>query len=249
MSRLARLFQVKHFLLLFILIALDYRQRFREEHGRALELQNQLAQAQLQAMKTQLQPHFLFNALNTVAMMVRRKKSTEAIGVIANLSEMLRNNLQQNPRQWITLAEELNLVNQYLAIEKARYSERLWVEQRIAPDTLPLRVPNLILQPVVENAFKHGIAHCLSPARLEISAHREKRRLVIEVFNTGPALPAGWNLHGHRGIGLGNTVNRLMYLYQGNFRFQISEQDGGVLVRVVLPVEEGVAKPSTNAYR
>ncbi|MGB3850660.1 MAG: histidine kinase [Tunicatimonas sp.] len=237
-----------YFLLLFILVALDYRRRFREEQARVAGLQNQLAQTQLREMKTQLQPHFLFNALNTVAMMVRRKKATEAIGVIASLSEMLRSNLQRKPQQWITLAEELNLVNQYLAIEQVRYADRLRVEQRIAPDALPLRVPNLILQPLVENAFKHGIARSLSAARLEISARQEGQRLVIEVFNTGPALPAGWNLHDRRGIGLGNTVSRLMHLYQGDFRLQISEQDGGVRVRMVLPVALVADKSAVSGW-
>lgn len=232
------------FLLLFILMALDYRQQFRDEHGRALELQNQLSQAQLRAMKEQLQPHFLFNALNTIAMMVRRRKGTEAVSMIAHLSEMLRSNLNRKQNQWVTLREELHLIDRYLAIEKARYPDRLKVTQRIAPDTLARPVPNLILQPVVENAFKHGIAQSLHHARLEISTYAEKQQLVLEVFNTGPALPDGWNLHDHQGIGLGNTVNRLTRLYRGNFRFQISEQEDGVLVRMVLPTREAVAASS-----
>ena len=129
-----------------------------------------------------MQPHFLFNALNTISMMVCREKPTEAIEMVANLSELLRSNLQRKQQQWITLKEELKLVGQYLTIEEARYPNRLHITQRIAPDTLPLRVPNLILQPVVENAFKHGIAQSLSPARLDISTHLEKQRLIIEVF-------------------------------------------------------------------
>ena len=226
-----------YFLIVFILLALDYRQRFRDEHMLALELQHQLAQSQLQTMKMQLQPHFLFNALNTIAMMVRRKKSSEAIGMIANLSEMLRNSLNRKRQPLVPLHEELHLIEQYLAIEKVRYQDRLRVTQRIQPASLPLLVPNLILQPVVENAFKHGIAKSLHHARLEISTRIEDQQLVLEVFNTGHALPDGWNLHDHQGIGLGNTVSRLMRLYRGNFRFQITEQEDGVLVRMVLPVE------------
>ncbi len=227
-----------YFLILLVLLALDDRQRLRDEQVLALELQHQLSQSQLQTMKMQLQPHFLFNALNTIAMMVRRKKSTEAVGMIANLSEMLRNNLRQKRKQFIPLQEELHLIDQYLAIEKIRFQDRLQVTQRIAPTSLPVLVPNLMLQPVVENAFKHGIAKSLHHARLEIRTRVEQQTLVLEVFNTGHALPDGWNLHDHQGIGLGNTVNRLMRLYRGNFRFQITEQEDGVLVRITLPVME-----------
>ncbi len=226
-----------YFVILLGLLILDHRQRFRDEHVRALELQNQLTQSQLQALKSQLQPHFLFNALNTIAMMVRRNRRDEAVSMIASLGQMLRSHLDRK-QPWVTLQQELHLVDQYVSIEKARYQDRLRVTQCIAPDTLTLRVPNLILQPLVENAFKHGIAHCLGVAHLKISARQEKRRLVLEVFNSGQPLPGGWNLQSHQGVGLGNTVNRLMRLYQGNFRFQISEQDGGVLVRMELPVEE-----------
>ena len=226
-----------YFLVLFILLALDYRQRFRDEHMLTLELQHQLTQSQLQAMKMQLQPHFLFNALNTITMMVRRKKSREAIEMITNLSEMLRNSLSRKRQPMILLQEELRLIDQYLAIEKVRYQDRLRVTQRIEPASLSWRVPNLILQPVVENAFKHGIAKSLHHARLEIDTRVEHQQLVLEVFNTGHALPKGWNLHHHQGIGLGNTVSRLMRLYRGNFRFQITEQEDGVLVRMVLPAE------------
>ena len=227
-----------YYLIIGILLALDYRQRFRDEHVLALELQNRLAQSQLQAMKMQLQPHFLFNALNTIAMMIRRKKPAQAIEMIASLSEMLRNSLSQKRKQFIPLQEELHLIDQYLAIEKARFQDRLQVTRRIQPASLALLVPNLILQPVVENAFKHGIAKSLHHARLEINTWVEGQQLVLEVFNTGHALPDGWNLHSHQGIGLGNTVSRLMRVYRGNFRFQITEQEDGVLVRMVLPVEQ-----------
>ena len=225
-------------LTLLILLALDYRQKFQDERLQTLALQAQLSQSQLQAMKIQMQPHFLFNALNTIAMMVRRRKSSEAVGMIASLSEMLRNSLDRKQKQWVTLQEELHLIEQYLAIEQVRYQDRLQITQRIEPASRSVLVPNLILQPVVENAFKHGIAQTLHHARLEISTHIEKQQLVLEVFNTGHALPNGWNLYDHQGIGLGNTVNRLIQLYHGHFRFQITEQEDGVLVRMVLPVKE-----------
>ncbi len=228
-----------YFVILFVLLTLDHRQQFRDEHVRALELQNQLTQSQLLALKSQLQPHFLFNALNTIAMMVRGNRRDEAVGMIASLGQMLRSHLDRK-QPWVTLQQELHLIDQYLSIEKARYQDRLQVTQRIASDVLSARVPNLILQPLVENAFKHGIAHCLGEAHLKISARQEGPRLVLEVFNSGPPLPDGWNLQKHQGVGLGNTVNRLTHLYRGDFRFQMREQEGGLLVRMELPVEEEV---------
>ncbi len=235
-----------YFVVLFVLLMLDHRQRFRDEHVRALELQNQLTQSQLQALKSQLQPHFLFNALNTIAMMVRGNRRDEAVAMIASLGQMLRSHLDRK-QPWVTLQQELQLVDQYVSIEKVRYQDRLRVTQCVAADVLSARVPNLILQPLVENAFKHGIAHCLGAAQLKISAWQEGSRLVLEVFNSGQPLLGGWNLHSHQGIGLGNTVNRLMRLYRGNFRFQMREQAGGLLVRMELPLDGHYASSGKQA--
>ncbi len=193
-----------------------------------------------------MQPHFLFNALNTIAMMVRGNRSNEAVTMIASLGQMLRSHLDRK-QPWVTLQQELHLVDQYVSIEKARYQDRLRVTQCIAPDVLSVRVPNLILQPLVENAFKHGIAHCLGVAHLRISARQEGRRLVLEVFNSGQPLPEDWNLQKHQGIGLGNTVNRLMRLYQGDFRFQMREQADGLLVRMELPLDGHYASSGKQA--
>ncbi|MEQ9441910.1 MAG: histidine kinase [Cyclobacteriaceae bacterium] len=226
-----------YFLILFILFALDYWHRFRDEQVISLELQNRLVESQLNNMKMQMQPHFLFNALNTIAMMVRKNNASEAISMISSLSEMLRNSLSRKRQQFITLEDELRLIDQYLNIEKVRYQDRLTVEQSIQPEALPVRVPNLILQPIVENAFKHGISNSMQEARLSISAQIENGKLVMEVFNTGNQLPAGWHLTRHQGIGLGNTINRLMQLYRGHFKFQINEREDGVAVRMVLPLD------------
>nr|WKN37477.1 histidine kinase [Tunicatimonas sp. TK19036] len=226
-----------YFLILFVLFALDYWHRFRDEQVISLELQNRLVESQLSNMKMQMQPHFLFNALNTIAMMVRKNSTTEAITMISSLSEMLRNSLSRKRQQFITLEDELRLIDQYLNIEKVRYQDRLTVEQNIQPEVLSLRVPNLILQPIVENAFKHGISQSMQQARLSILAQVENGKLVMEVFNTGNQLPDGWHLTRHQGIGLGNTISRLMQLYRGNFKFQINEKEDGVAVRMVLPID------------
>jgi len=219
----------------FVLIALETRQWYRNERLLAQELKNQLSAGQLNRLKLQMQPHFLFNALNTIAMMVRKNNQAEAIDMLSSLSDMLRNSLSQNRQTFISLQDELQLIDQYLKIEKTRYQDRLTVEQSIQKEALPIKVPNLILQPIVENAFKHGVSQSLQPARLIISAQLEKNRLVMEVFNTGNQLPEDWNFISHQGIGLGNSINRLVQLYQGNFKFQINEREDGVLVRIVVP--------------
>ncbi|WKN43083.1 sensor histidine kinase [Tunicatimonas pelagia] len=224
-----------YWIILLVLLALENRHRYHSERLISRELQNQLSEGQLDQMKLQMQPHFLFNALNTIAMMVRKNDQPAAITMLSSLSEMLRNSLSQNRQAFVPLKDELQLIDQYLTIEKSRYQDRLTVEQTIEDEALAVKVPNLILQPIVENAFKHGISQSLQAARLTISAQLEPDQLVMEVFNTGNQLPDDWNFVSHQGIGLGNTVNRLMQLYQGNFKFQITEREDGVLVRIVLP--------------
>ncbi|MGB3585516.1 MAG: histidine kinase [Tunicatimonas sp.] len=224
-----------YWIILIVLLALENRHRYRNERLTSLDLRNRLSEGQLNQMKLQMQPHFLFNALNTIAMMVRKNNQRAAIDMLSSLSEMLRNSLSRNRQSLIPLKDELQLIDQYLTIEKSRYQDRLTVEQTIQDETLTVKVPNLILQPIVENAFKHGISQSLQAARLTISTQLERDKLVLEVFNTGNQLPEDWSFTRNQGIGLGNTVNRLMQFYQGNFKFQITEREDGVLVRIVLP--------------
>ncbi|MEM9673616.1 MAG: sensor histidine kinase [Cyclobacteriaceae bacterium] len=231
-----------YLMMLLVLFALDFWQRYQDEQLLSLELQNRLVEAQLSNMKMQMQPHFLFNALNTIAMMVRKNSNQEAVAMISSLSGMLRNSLSRKRQSLVPLQDELQLINQYLTIEKARYQDRLTIHQNIQPETLTVLVPNLILQPIVENAFKHGISQSIEQAQLDITAQMDNGKLVMEVFNSGNQLPEGWHLTRNRGIGLGNTISRLMQLYQGNFRFQINEKENGVLVRIVLPTDDKISQ-------
>jgi LytS/YehU family sensor histidine kinase len=187
-------------------------------------------------MRMQLHPHFLFNALNTIAMMVRRNSNREAVNMISGLSDMLRSALSKENKQFVTLEEELALINKYLSIEAVRYQDRLEVQQNIAEETLLLKVPNLVLQPIVENAFKHGVAKNLDKSLVKISASIHENRLLLEIYNTSSGLPFNWNINQHQGIGLGNTVSRLVELYKGNFKFQIHEKEEGIAVQILLPI-------------
>lgn len=225
-----------YWIMLFVLIALDYWQQFREQYTQSASLKNQLTEAQLQSMRMQLQPHFLFNALNTIAMMVRRKEQQEAVDMIIGLSEMLRNSLSQDKRPFVTLDDEIKLIRHYLQVEQGRFRDRLELTVDIAEESQQVMVPNLVLQPIVENAFKHGIAHSMDKAVLRISARIEDNKLLLEVFNSTDVAPDEWILSKSKGIGLRNTIGRLRQLYRGQARLQFIEQEEGVLVSMVLPL-------------
>lgn len=225
-----------YWLMLFVLTALDYRHRYQDQALQALGLKTQLTDAQLNSMRMQLQPHFLFNALNAIVMMVRRNDQDKAISMIIGLSEMLRNNLSQKRKQFISLEEELSLIQHYLSVEQVRFQDRLQIEMHIEESTRQAQVPNLVLQPIVENAFKHGIAHSLGPAKLRISSYYENNRLILEVHNSTDVAPHDWVMAKSKGIGLRNTIDRLRQLYQGKAHIQFTAQEDSVLVRLSLPI-------------
>jgi len=222
--------------------AFDYRERYRERESAASELKAQLAQAQLEALKVQLHPHFLFNTLHTISGLVRGGERQPAVNMIAGLSELLRRALDSADEQEVALREELKFVELYLDIQRVRFSDRLTVRTDIAPETLDVLVPNMILQPLVENAIRHGVSPCESPGTIIISAYRAGRMLHVEVSDDGPGLQSGWRLGEGGGIGLANTAERLKRLYGPDHRFELRNVVGvgsGVTVSVVIPFREG----------
>lgn len=222
--------------ILLILLGLDYYRKFVDEHTRYLEMESQLSRAQLESLKMQLNPHFLFNALNTIAMMVRKGEKETAVNMISGLSDMLRQSLETESNQFVTLKEETDLLKKYLMIESERYRDRLVIEWQVEDEFLPYKVPSLILQPIVENAFKHGISKNVGRSVLKISVKRKNSTLIMEVFNTGSYLPINWDLSKNKGVGLANTINRLMKLYNKDYKIQISENNRGVAVTVQIPI-------------
>ena len=226
-----------YWLVILILIGLDYYRKFNDQNTRRLELEGELGKAQLKSMKMQMNPHFLFNAFNTIAMMVRQKKNDEAVDMIGGLSDMFRLSLNKDLRQFVPLSEEVDLLKKYLAIESLRYQDRLRIEWNIDNSVLNDHVPNFVLQPIVENAFKHGISKTLNHALLSISVYHEDGQLVLEVFNTGAGLSANWELQRDKGIGLSNTIDRMLKLYKESFKFVIEEHDDGVSVILKLPIQ------------
>ncbi len=207
--------------------AFDYYARYREREFRAAQLETQLAQAQLHALKMQLHPHFLFNTLNAIAGLVRDRKDKAAVQMIAGLSDLLRHTLENSGKQEIPLREELDFLELYLDIQQMRFSDRLTVRMEVAPETLNARVPNLILQPLVENAIRHGVAARVSAGEVSISARRENGALELKVADDGPGLKSGWRMEDGGGIGLSNTRERLVQLYGREHRFEVRNREGG----------------------
>ncbi len=210
----------------------DYQQKFRERELRAAELEASLNRAQLQALRAQLQPHFLFNTLNTIAELVHRSPA-KAENMVVGLGELLRLTLRHAAEQEVSLAQELEFLRAYLEIEQVRLGDRLAVRYEVAADTLPARVPNLILQPLVENAIRHGIAPRKARGEVCLSARRENGTLHLEVRDNGPGL-IGVSDAGGNGIGLTNTRARLQRLYGQNQRLELVN-DHGLVVSLALP--------------
>ena len=213
--------------------AFDYYQRFHERELRASELEGRLAQAKLQALQSQMNPHFLFNTLHTISALMH--KDVEAADrMVMKLSELLRLALDNTDTHEVPLSQELDFLNRYLEIEQTRFRERLKVEMEIAPETLQARVPNLVLQPLVENAIRHGIERHARPGKIVLRAQRQEGQLELEVQDNGGGLPNGKPLR--EGIGLSNTRTRLQQLYGAAQKFELKNvESGGLLARVVLP--------------
>lgn len=207
--------------------------RYREGELRTAQLSAQLAQAQLQALRMQLHPHFLFNTLNAISTLVHKDPEV-ADQMIARLSDLLRLTLANTGVQEVRLAEELDFLQRYLDIERLRFADRLEVRMEIAPETLDARTPYLILQPLVENTIRHGIAPRAAPGRVEVRAERQDGMLVLEVKDNGPGLNA--KTKGKDGVGISSTRARLERLYGAAHRFELKNAaEGGFVVRLVFP--------------
>jgi len=220
---------------LIVAHASHYYRRVREEETRAAQLATQLAQAQLRALEMQIHPHFLFNTLNSIAALLH--KDVEAADrMIARLGDFLRLTLKRSDDQIIDLAQELEFLKCYLDIERTRFHDRLVVEMDVEPQSLEVKVPNLLLQPIVENAIRHGIARQLNSGKISIRAHTERDRLIMQVEDNGPGLKSNGNSASSSGIGLSNTRARLKQFYGDDFRLEIANSSGrGVLVTVDIP--------------
>jgi signal transduction histidine kinase len=203
----------------------------------AVELRRSLSAAQLDALRMKLQPHFLFNTLNAIGSLAQTGDTDDVVQMVEHLGTLLRLSMDTASRQYVTLDEELRLLNAYLAIEEVRYKDRLVVTRRVDPDTGRALVPNLILQPLAENAVAHGLGGRIEAGRLEVAARRHRGWLELSVVDDGPGLPPGWTLPAGAGHGLGNVRERLAALYGEYGRLVVENAPGGgTVARLRLPL-------------
>lgn len=213
--------------------AVEYRRRLHEREAAAAELRTRLAEAQLQSLREQLQPHFLFNTLNAVSVLALKGETQSVVRMLSRLSELLRLTLDGAPGQQVTLRQELAVLERYVDIERVRFPDRLEVRVDAAPETHDALVPSLLLQPLVENAIRHGIAQTVGAGRVEVRAERRGGRLWMEVRDTGPGFAPGAQ---REGIGLANVRARLACLYDDESRFTLENApEGGAVVTVEVP--------------
>jgi two-component system, LytTR family, sensor kinase len=224
--------------------ALVYYQAARDREVEAAQLETRLVEAQLQALQRQLQPHFLFNTLHAISALVRRNPDA-AEEMIERLGDLLRLTLNKVGAQEVSLREELEYLDVYLDIEKIHFGSRLLVTRTIDPAALDAYVPFLILQPLVENAIKHGIGPRLAPGRVSIEASVCGSRLVLRVSDSGIGVPSGAIQRLTQGVGLSNTRARLERLYGADHRFTFDHgPSGGVLVEMELPLRRAAGGES-----
>lgn len=222
------------------------RAREREREGaalelRALRLEAGLASANLQALRMQLNPHFLFNTLNSVSVLALKGECARVPQVVSGLAELLRSALD-NPQQFVTVGHELGFLRRYLEIEQVRFGDRLSAEVSAAPELLHLPFPSLVLQPLVENAIVHGMGAHPHAGRVRVSVTRSGERLVAEVTDSGPGFPEG-GARRPGALGLGNTAARLAQLYGSEHSFEIGAgAEGGARVRLSIPVSPAYAE-------
>ena len=214
--------------------AIDYYRKYHERTVHTLELEKHLAEARLQALLRQLKPHFLFNTLNGIASLMHSDVEA-ADRMLVRLGELLRLTMSHPGQPLTRLREEIAFIEKYLEIERIRFRDRLSVAFEIDPAALEAEVPSLILQPLVENAIRHGIEPHARPGHLVLSARRTPGFIELAVRDNGAGEPAGGFTR--EGIGLGNTRARLRELYGDRHRFELANHPaGGLVVRVILPI-------------
>jgi sensor histidine kinase YesM len=212
----------------------ELQRRYKNEELRVAQLESRLIEAELKALREQLKPHFLFNTLNTIAVLVRDGRNELAVTLLARLGSLLRMSLDGNRDNETTLRAEMDFLERYVDIQKARFPDRLTVDIAVDRAALGVPVPWLILQPIVENAILHGIAPKAGPGRVEVLGRVKDGSLHLEVRDDGPGKPGSGGFE--EGTGLANTRERLAKIYGGAGRMTLrGRPTGGIAVEIVLP--------------
>jgi len=222
-----------YWVILAVTQAFDFYRKYRARERQAAQLEQHLTEAKLQALQMQLNPHFLFNTLHSIGALMHQNVDA-AERMITRLSDLLRAALDSSNSQEVDLRHELTMLSTYLEIERVRFGDRLKVELEIAPETLEAQVPNLVLQPLVENAIRHGIEPRARPGAVCVRASRSENSLLMEVTDNGAGLPKGKPVK--EGVGLTNTRARLRELYGENHQFELlNGEQGGLRVLLKIP--------------
>lgn len=227
--------------------AIQFAATAGERERQALDLKASLSEARLAALRHQLSPHFLFNALNTVSMLIRQDRSEDALSMIAEFGGLMRELLRETPDHEVSLDQELEFVRRYLEVERIRFADRLDIQVAGDPAIGTARVPSLILQPLVENAVRHGVARRASAGRIEVSAISAGSTIELRVKDNGPGLVDRPNQPGEHGVGITNVRARLAQLYGGQSELTLENlPGGGVAATVRLPLRRTPAKAVTS---
>jgi two-component system, LytTR family, sensor kinase len=234
-------FQALTCLFIYVLIVTGtYLVESRDSAARQMtetaRLNEELSKVQLAALRRQMEPHFMFNTLNSIAGLVRDRRNEAAVDMIVGLSEFLRRASEDSHRAQVTLAEEVEYLQRYIDIQNLRFGDRIEFSVSIAPDLLDLEVPSLLLQPLVENAIKHSLSERAAGGAIRVTGEKKGAALRLGVYNDGPGFPPDWQA---RGVGLANLRTRLQILYGDAAEFRVSDVgDEGVEVVVTLPLAQ-----------
>jgi len=232
------MFVIVYALILTITYVADARDSIARQLAETARLSEELSKAQLATLRRQMEPHFVYNTLNAIAGLVRDQRGDAAVSMIVGLSEFLRRSSEDSHRPQVPLQEEVEYLQRYLDIQKVRFGERLQVSVDIPAELLGARVPNLLLQPLVENAIKHGIARRVAGGTVRVSGARRDGKLCLNVYNDGPGLPADWEPT-QTGVGLANLRTRLGILHGDDSELQLRRAGpAAVEVLVTLPFRE-----------
>jgi sensor histidine kinase YesM len=224
----------------FACVALKTQLISQQDAMRSLRLEKQLASAHLRALQTQIEPHFLFNTLNALTTLMELDRKEEALETLSHLNTILKTVLKRNTPAKIPLVQELEIIESYLAIERVRFADRLRVDMNLDPNALDGLVPCFLLQPIVENAIRHGVAHLEEEGYIETSAKRVGAHMQLCVRDNGPGF--GNPREPGFGVGLKNAKERLMYFYNDNYEFSVCQpESGGFEVSITIPYEKKVS--------
>lgn len=230
---------VIYFGIVSVLSAVDYRSRFLEREWLASKLESELTRAQLHTLYAQLQPHFLFNTLNSISVLMSTERGAEAQTMLHRLSDLLRYVLARGDTQEVSVEDELSFVRQYLSIEQTRFADRLAFHFDVEPGTLAARVPTFLLQTLVENAVRHGLTPKVPGGELTVRISDDNGKLSICVEDNGVGVKSGVLDSPTNGVGLANARSRLRHLYGDDFLFELAPRaGGGTVAKVLLPLRK-----------